>query len=124
MSFEITRSKVKYKSHQPHVENPITYEEWVKFVESDSSLTWFDDTENGIEFYSDFGKDTHKKWFAYYLYSASKKEGILDLSYSSVIPIIKAEIVSNKKESLKKIFEIADKFDAKVYKLGKEIQNS
>jgi hypothetical protein len=45
----------------------------------------------------------------------------MDIKYMTTLSILNCEIVTQRKKCMEKIFEIADKLNAKVYKLGKEI---
>jgi hypothetical protein len=121
MGYKISKSKTKYKNHLAFVEIPITKEEWIDLINADNDMTWFDNIGSGIEFYENFGKDAPKNVTAIYLYNEGEDCGILDINYMTTLSILNCEIVTQRKKCMEKIFEIADKLDAKVYKLGKEI---
>jgi hypothetical protein len=122
MSYKISKSKIKYKFHSPYVEKVITKAEWFDIIENDESLTWLDDIERWKKLSENIDNKQLEKFHAIYEYNKSLDSGIMDLDFvESVLPVINCEIVSQRKKCMIKIFEIAEKLNAKVYKLGKEV---
>jgi hypothetical protein len=112
---------IKKKGKGLNVEIRIEKEEWEEIVENDPALMWWDDTQQGQVFYSDFGKDKPRKHSAVFEYIERTDKFTALFKYSSLTGEIWSYVSPINTKKAMKVFEIADKLGAKVYKLGREI---
>lgn len=111
---------IRGENPQGLAEIKIDRSEWEDLVDNDPTLTWMDDTLQGKEFYSGPGKDKPKKVAAFFLYNESKDQSIMTFMWAFE-SFIYATVAPRTKLKANKVFEIADKLNAKVYKLGREV---
>ena len=111
---------IRGENPQGLAEIKIDRSEWEDLVDNDPTLTWMDDTLQGKEFYSGPGKDNPKKVAAFFLYNESKNKAIMTFAWGFE-SFIYVNVAPRTKLKANKVFEIADKLNAKVYKLGREI---
>jgi hypothetical protein len=112
---------IRKKGKGLKVEIPIDKSEWESIVEDDPSLTWMDDTPTGIEFYQGFGKDKPKKTSAWFEFDEKNQKATMTMQFATLYGYIMVQVGSITPKKARKVFEIADKLDSKVYKLGREI---
>lgn len=118
MEFYISRNKINLRKVNLGVIKPIVRDEWIATVENINQLTWMDDTDWGKEFYKNKSEKYLRKRACDYQFNLQKQSSDIvftwnDGGYISVISEIK---------KLDFIFDFADMFEAKVYKLQKEIK--
>jgi hypothetical protein len=112
---------IRKKGKGLQVEIPIDKSEWESTVEDDPTLTWMDDTPTGIEFYHGFGKDKPKKTSAWFEFDKKSQRATMTMQFAILAGYIMVQVGRITPKKAQKVFEIADKLGAKVYKLGREI---
>lgn len=120
-SWKITRATNlrKWNALNP-LNAEITFEEWKEFVEQDPSFTWYTETPLCILDRNDAKFEGRRYRKALYNYDILNNSCLMEFGFSEGIII--AYIAPKTQKKLKKVFEVADYFNAKVYKLYKEMK--
>lgn len=112
MGWTIAKNKLKGFS----VESKITQDEWESVIDSDSTMTWFDITPLGVDLIR-INQQAPLKRLAYY--KIDKRKGYSMCSFNWVSEgFILVDDRPTTLNKIHKIFELAEKLDANVYKAG------
>lgn len=117
MSWKIAKNKI----HGATVEPKITQDEWEEIVDKDRLMTWFDDTYQGSKFFDGFEKEGVQKprrRVAHYKYDLKKGYSLGLFIWTPEGGYISIDATPFSLNKVRKIFEVAEKLNANVYKTG------